>query len=51
MLLKAEGGVLPLKPKRSIAVVGPHAVLHRDLLSDYVVDQVPLSHSYGAATW
>ena len=51
VLLKAEGGVLPLKSKRSIAVVGPHAVSHRDLLSDYVVDQVPASRSYGAATW
>eukprot|EP01052_Picozoa_sp_SAG31_P003185 SAG31_NODE_120_length_23892_cov_10.545623_14_plen_502_part_00 len=31
--------VLPLSLE-SIAVVGPHAVSHRDLLSDYIVDQL-----------
>ena len=40
VLLKNEGGVLPLSAPGSIAVVGPHAVSHRDLLSDYIIDQL-----------
>lgn len=31
---------LPLKVDAHLAVLGPHAVSHRDLLSDYIVDQL-----------
>ena len=32
--------MLPLKATGSLAVVGPHAVSKRDLLSDYIIDQL-----------
>lgn len=40
MVLLQNTGVLPLRQGKTIAVVGPHAVSHRDLLSDYIIDQL-----------
>lgn len=37
---KTGAKVLPLTATARLAVVGPHAVSHRDLLSDYIVDQL-----------
>jgi beta-glucosidase len=36
----AGAKILPLKASSHLAVLGPHAVSHRDLLSDYIVDQL-----------
>lgn len=40
VLLQNPSSVLPLRRGKTIAVIGPHAVSHRDLLSDYIIDQL-----------
>lgn len=57
VLLKNDGGLLPVAPKKTLAVIGPHATATQDMLSNYhgtnilVDSHSPLAALQARASW